>query len=316
MKNNLKILGTFTALFLVGFLLLAALPSVPSQPGPARDSALSSLAAATSLSGTDIIYVVVSGNSRKLAWSDLMAQIRDTLEARNFVTTGDWQFVGAYFNAGANGRVTFADSVVFSSFVHLNGITYSHNLYPATTDLYSLGNTLGRWDKIKGRLVYADQYIITNPSAPSTDTLIISYDGEKMNFNSNIAFTDSGVYNIGAGLLPIDSLFINYIGGLYGSSVDSVALSGGSAGYAVTARVMVFDGNPTPSTVDIERPVFEGQELFIIDAGSDGHGFDLLDVDGRTELIGDANKTFSANDVMHLVGYNGVWHQVAAIAAN
>lgn len=287
------------ALSILPMLFLALGPAEPvAVPGPAMDSALTTLSAATSLSGTDVMYVVVSGNSRKMAWSDLMAQIRDSIETRRWFTTGQWEWTGGEFNLGSAGTVNFYDTVIVN----------------ASAGVFVIeGNAK--------QLIYGDMQFISGakllipPKGIATTFTHLGYAGSDgasyVVFNYGTSLTDSLATLRYLRTADWQNDGIGMVGGC-----DSTAMAAGSQGYPVTTRTKVFDGNASASSATLDVPIYDGQRLTIICAASDTHGFTLLDTDGECELISDANKSFTAGDVMELVGYNGIWYQAAAIAAN
>lgn len=299
-KTILLAIFYMTALVSIGIMLTALTPPDPVKAmyeGEALDSPLTSLTASTSLSGSDVFYVVVSGNSRKVSWSSLMSIIRDSIEANNWPTTGSWEFIGGEFNSGSRGTVNFYDTVMV--------------------------NATGGVFIIEGgakQLVYGEMNFVTGGTflvAPKTTITTyrhlgyIGADGSgQLTFNYGSSLTDTIPSKRS---LRTDDL---YFGGIVGNSCDSIALTAGGAGLNVSANVLVLDGNATPSSVSLSAPTYNGQMLTILCAASDTHGFSLLDTDNQVELIGDANKTFGAGDVMLLTGYNGIWYQAAALAAN
>src|SRR3990167_5384354 len=130
-KTTIQSILMIAVLLLIGLLLTAALPTNPTGPGVPADSTVSQLTAVTTAAGTDVLYIVSGGNSRKISWSSLMSIIRDSLEARGYSTAGDWSFDGATFDAGSAGKVIFNDSTVANAGFYMNGtINRSRSIYP------------------------------------------------------------------------------------------------------------------------------------------------------------------------------------------
>lgn len=184
-------------LTLVSIFLIASVPSGPGITGTPADSTVTQLTAATTAAGTDVYYIVSGGVSKKISHAVLMSIIRDSLQARNFATAGDWSFDGATFDAGSANTITFNDSSVFNAVVRLlSSPSYSKTLLPITTNIYQLGSSSARYFSTHNKYAYADQFIVTNPSSPATDTVIISYDGTEI---------EIGGLNLTDGYVSMDS---------------------------------------------------------------------------------------------------------------
>ena len=231
-KTTIQSILLMAALLLAGLLLTAALPTNPTGPGVPADSTVSQLTAVTTAAGTDVLYIVSGGNSRKISWSSLMSIIRDSLEARGYSTAGDWSFDGATFDAGSAGKVIFNDSTVANAGFYMNGtINRSRSIYPFTNNVSDIGSTspsYTRYARVAARFIYADQFILTNPSSPSTDTVFFSYDGNKITLSASLSFDDSAGNNIGSDEVPVDTIYgqgvmFNNQGAIIAQGIDGLA---------------------------------------------------------------------------------------------
>lgn len=200
MKNIKSIyltMGWLVLMIFISLLFIGSVPTNPTGPGTPADSTVSQLSAVTTASGTDVYYIVSGGSSKKITHATLMSIIRDSIKTRAYPTAGDWSFDGATFDAGSANTVTFNDSVVFNAIVRLlSSPSYSKTLLPVTTNIYQLGSSSARYFSTHNKYAYAEQFIVTNPSSPSTDTVIISYDGTEiqmggLNINDSYVSMDS-----------------------------------------------------------------------------------------------------------------------------
>ena len=141
---------------------------------------LSVQTAITSLSPTDIMWwnTDVGGvfTHRKMTWAVLAGEISDTMNSK----TNTWALKqtfssGATFSAGANGGVTFSDTVFQSA-----GNWYIDFINPNT----SIKSRLGQLNDPFYR-VYAEAFTV--PNAEKNDSVTFSYDDSTLTFDKKIS---------------------------------------------------------------------------------------------------------------------------------
>ena len=273
------------ALLLAGLLLTAALPTNPTGPGVPADSTVSQLGAVTTAAGTDVLYIVSGGNSRKISWSSLMSIIRDSLEARGYATAGDWSWDGGTFDAGSAGRVTFNDSVLFNYTIYLNGgNNKSKSIWPFTTNSYSIGTATARYAEGVFKNCKADYFIVTNPGAPETDTVFFSYDGNKITLSASLSFSDSAGNNVGSDEVPVDSIYGQGFVGQNHLAIIAGANEGKSSPPAILADGILIKPvglhyQQTYNTSGTTRSLTLNSEVVIINASAVSGQIDTLYID-------------------------------------
>lgn len=152
------------------------------------DTTLSTITAVTTIGLTDYFPIQrdLSGTYtwRRITGQSMWDRITDTTEAR--ITTllnasNSWNginnFDGATFNANAHGTVTFNDSTKMGSAALP---FYTQRLYPLTTGGY-IGTSSNPYTTM-----YANYFMIVNPTGAPGDTVQISYDGINIKFNAPI----------------------------------------------------------------------------------------------------------------------------------
>ena len=287
-KTTIQSILLMAALLLAGLLLTAALPTNPTGPGVPADSTVSQLGAVTTAAGTDVLYIVSGGNSRKISWSSLMSIIRDSLEARGYSTAGDWSFDGATFDAGSAGKVIFNDSTVANAGFYMNGtINRSRSIYPFTNNVSDIGSTspsYTRYARVAARFIYADQFILTNPSSPSTDTVFFSYDGNKITLSASLSFSDSAGNNVGSDEVPVDSIYGQGFVGQNHLAIIAGANEGKSSPPAILADGILIKPvglhyQQTYNTSGTTRSLTLNSEVVIINASAVSGQIDTLYID-------------------------------------
>jgi len=155
-------------------LMLLALPTYSQVK-------LSAQTAITSLSPTDIMWwnTDVGGvfTHRKMTWAVLAGEISDTMNSK----TNTWALKqtfssGATFSAGANGKVSFADSVQFDY------PFYTSNFFPKTAN----GAVIG-WSTQPYYKIYASEFVPVNTEG--NDSCVISYDDSTLSFSKAVSFS-------------------------------------------------------------------------------------------------------------------------------
>lgn len=223
MKSTILAIIYFMALVVTGLLLTAALPTNPTGPGTPADSTVSQLTAATTASGTDVYYIVSGGSSKKITHATLMSIIRDSIKARSYATAGDWSFDGATFDNNSAGKVTFNDSVVFAAGWYATSTGKTYSMIPSTTNSYYIGNGTYRYGYGYYGSLYANQFIVTNPSSPSLDTLLaISYDGTDLVFGPLSYDVGNDIITLGADSSVLQNLCLSEANYNFSLATDSV----------------------------------------------------------------------------------------------
>ena len=77
---------------------------------------------------------------------------------------------------------TFTGTKTFTA-----SVTYTKDLQPYTSNTYNLGHYTNIWRRGYFGNVYANNFIVQNPSNPS-DTMIITYDGSNVTFDKSVHF--------------------------------------------------------------------------------------------------------------------------------
>jgi len=154
-------------------LMLLALPTYSQVK-------LSAQTAITSLSPTDIMWwnTDVGGvfTHRKMTWAVLAGEISDTMNSK----TNTWALKqtfssGATFSAGANGTVSFADSVLMPS---------GSSLWVHWIQRSAVSSIIGNYNA-PFFTIYAQHFTTTN--LEGNDSCVISYDDSTLTFDKKIS---------------------------------------------------------------------------------------------------------------------------------
>lgn len=113
--------------------------------------------------------------NRKVSWSALRTGMIDYIDGLANTWALKQTFTsGATFSAGANGTVTFSDSVVNTGTSNLNRI------YPTTSSTSQIGTVLTPYQTIWGRY-------FRMPNTEGNDSCLISYDDSTVTFDKEVS---------------------------------------------------------------------------------------------------------------------------------
>lgn len=146
---------------------------------------LSSMDSVTTFTPTDLFWLNTKPSSsfvnRKVSWSYLRSNMIDYIDGLANTWALKQTFTsGATFSAGANGGVTFSDSVINTGTSNLNRI------YPTTSSTSQIGTVLTPYQTIWGRY-------FRMPNTEGNDSCLISYDDSIVTFDKEVSIPNLNV---------------------------------------------------------------------------------------------------------------------------